>query len=118
MPQLQGFYAGGEIVKLFAQGIDGESAERIKSLYGSAALESIFSNAALTSACFCLFENDLNVSLTASKLYMHRNTLIYSINKIKRLSGLNLCRFSDAVTFILLYALSGREIVGAGGDAE
>lgn len=62
-----------------------------------------FGDKDLVSTCLCLFENDLNVSRTAGKLYMHRNTLIYRIAKLKKLTGLDVCKFSDAVTFIILY---------------
>ena len=63
----------------------------------------IISDYDLVETCFCLFENDLNVSKTAVRLYMHRNTLIYRIAKLKRLTGLDVCRFDDAVSFIILY---------------
>lgn len=46
-------------------------------------------------------ENNLNVSETARKLYMHRNTLTYRLDKIERATGLNIRNFSDAVTFRL-----------------
>ncbi len=62
-----------------------------------------FEDKDLVATCLCLFENDLNVSRTAGKLYMHRNTLIYRIAKLKKLTGLDVCKFSDAVTFIILY---------------
>ena len=45
------------------------------------------------------FENNLNVSETARQLYIHRNTLVYRLEKIKRLTGLELTNFDDAVTF-------------------
>ncbi len=45
------------------------------------------------------FENNLNVSETARQLYIHRNTLVYRLDKIKRLTGLELTSFDDAVTF-------------------
>ncbi len=69
-----------------------------------------FADEDLVKTCFCLFENDLNVSRAAGELYMHRNTLIYRIAKLKRLTGLDVCRFADAVTFIILYrSYCGRE---------
>jgi carbohydrate diacid regulator len=43
------------------------------------------------------FENNLNTSETARQLYIHRNTLLYRIEKIFRLTGLDLKRFDDAV---------------------
>jgi carbohydrate diacid regulator len=45
------------------------------------------------------FENNLNVSETARQLYIHRNTLVYRLEKIKRLTGLELTSFDDAVIF-------------------
>lgn len=43
------------------------------------------------------FENNLNVSETARKLFVHRNTLVYRIEKIKKLTGLDLREFEDAI---------------------
>lgn len=68
-----------------------------------------FSDRELVKTCFCLFENDLNVSQTANRLYMHRNTLIYRIKKMKKLTGLDVCKFGDAVTFIILYNSYAKE---------
>ena len=45
------------------------------------------------------FENNLNVSETARKLFVHRNTLVYRLEKIKKLAGLDLREFDDAITF-------------------
>jgi carbohydrate diacid regulator len=45
------------------------------------------------------FENDLNVSETARELYIHRNTLVYRLDKLQKLTRLDLRKFSDAITF-------------------
>ncbi|MBR4769288.1 MAG: helix-turn-helix domain-containing protein [Lachnospiraceae bacterium] len=45
------------------------------------------------------FANNLNVSETSRKLYCHRNTLVYRLNKIQRQTGLDLTNFDDAITF-------------------
>lgn len=45
------------------------------------------------------FENSLNISETARKLFVHRNTLVYRIEKIKRITGLDLRNFEDAIVF-------------------
>ena len=45
------------------------------------------------------FENNLNVSKTAESLYVHRNTLVYRLEKIRKLTGLDLREFDHAVTF-------------------
>lgn len=45
------------------------------------------------------FENNLNVSETARQLYIHRNTLVYRMEKLQKLIGLDMRNFDDAVTF-------------------
>ncbi len=45
------------------------------------------------------FENNLNVSETSRKLFVHRNTLVYRVEKIKKLTGLDLRNFDDAIVF-------------------
>ncbi len=45
------------------------------------------------------FENNLNVSETSRQLFVHRNTLVYRIEKIQKSSGLDLRNFDDALTF-------------------
>lgn len=48
------------------------------------------------------FENNLNVSETARQLYIHRNTLVYRLDKLQKLTGLDLRRFDDAVAFKIM----------------
>lgn len=43
------------------------------------------------------FENNLNVSETSRKLFVHRNTLVYRLEKIKKLTGLDLREFDNAI---------------------
>lgn len=45
------------------------------------------------------FENNLNVSETARQLYVHRNTLVYRLDKIQKITGLDLRTFDDAIIF-------------------
>lgn len=45
------------------------------------------------------FENSLNVSETARQLYIHRNTLVYRIEKLQKETGLDIRNFDDALTF-------------------
>ena len=60
------------------------------------------------------FENNLNVSVTARKLFVHRNTLVYRLEKIKKLTGLDLRQFDHAIVFkvalMVRKYLSSREI--------
>ena len=45
------------------------------------------------------FENSLNVSETSRQLYIHRNTLVYRLDKLQKSTGLDLRIFEDAITF-------------------
>ncbi len=45
------------------------------------------------------FENNLNVSETSRKLFVHRNTLVYRLDKIKKITGLDIREFDNAITF-------------------
>lgn len=45
------------------------------------------------------FENNLNVSETSRQLFVHRNTLVYRIEKIQKSTGLDIRTFDDALTF-------------------
>jgi carbohydrate diacid regulator len=45
------------------------------------------------------FENDLNVSETSRKLFVHRNTLVYRLEKIKKITGLDLRELDHAIVF-------------------
>lgn len=47
----------------------------------------------------CFFENNLNVSETSRKLFVHRNTLVYRLEKIRKITGLDLREFDHAITF-------------------
>jgi carbohydrate diacid regulator len=44
------------------------------------------------------FENNLNVSETSRQLYVHRNTLVYRIEKLQKTTGLDIRVFDDALT--------------------
>ncbi len=48
-----------------------------------------------------LFDNNLNISEASRQLYLHRNTLVYRLDKIQKSTGLDLRSFEDAITFKL-----------------
>jgi carbohydrate diacid regulator len=45
------------------------------------------------------FDNNLNISETSRKLFVHRNTLVYRLGKIKKVTGLDLREFDQAIVF-------------------
>lgn len=48
------------------------------------------------------FKNNLNISETSRNAFLHRNTLLYRIEKINKITGLNIRNFEEAMTFKLL----------------
>ena len=66
-------------------------------VFKKGSLESLDHETLMTVQSF--FENNLNVSETSRKLFVHRNTLVYRLEKIRKLSGLDLREFDHAVTF-------------------
>lgn len=79
--------------------------EKLISGYDMKAFARIFEHGDLMLAVDCFFENGMNISETARKLYMHRNTLIYRLNKIQKTTGMDLRNFEMAVTFKILRVL-------------
>ena len=65
----------------------------------------IFEDEEMLTTAETFLQNSLNVSETSRNLYMHRNTLLYRLDKIEKSTGLNLRSFSDAVSFRVLTVL-------------
>lgn len=59
----------------------------------------LINNEEMMSSINQYLNNDLIISQTSRNAFMHRNTLIYRIYKFKKLTGLNVKKFSDAVLF-------------------
>ena len=62
----------------------------------------IFDDEEMLSTAEEFLRSNLNVSETSRNLYMHRNTLLYRLDKIEKATGLNIRSFSDAVSFRVL----------------
>ncbi len=69
----------------------------LQEVFNKGSLESLDRETLMTVQSF--FENNLNVSETSRKLFVHRNTLVYRLEKIRKLTGLDLREFDHAVTF-------------------
>ncbi len=69
----------------------------LSEVFKRGSLESLDRETLMTVQSF--FENNLNVSETSRKLFVHRNTLVYRLEKIRKLTGLDLREFDHAVTF-------------------
>jgi len=69
----------------------------LKEVFKSGSIESLDSETLFTIQRF--FENNLNVSETSRGLFVHRNTLVYRLEKIKKITGLDLREFDHAIVF-------------------
>lgn len=69
----------------------------LKEVFKKGSIESLDHETLFTIQRF--FENNLNVSETSRKLFVHRNTLVYRLEKIKKITGLDLREFEDAIVF-------------------
>jgi len=58
----------------------------------------------------CFFDNDLSIAETARRLYLHRNTLVYRLDKFEKNTGLDLRNFEDAI--VVRVGLMLRELLG------
>ncbi len=69
----------------------------LREVFKTASIETLDQETLFTIQKF--FENNLNVSETSRKLFVHRNTLVYRLEKIKKITGLDLREFDHAIIF-------------------
>lgn len=91
----------GEILALLPK----SQREKIISGYDVKSFAKIFEDEAMMQTFEAFLQNGMNVTRTADIMYMHRNTLTYRINSIKKLTGLDVRDFYQALTFKLLHML-------------
>ncbi|MBR5387836.1 MAG: helix-turn-helix domain-containing protein [Clostridia bacterium] len=70
-----------------------------------ASAKEIFDDKEMTATAEAFMDNSLNVSETSRKMYLHRNTLNYRLDKIERGTGLDIRKVSDAMTFRIISVL-------------
>ncbi len=93
------------LLERFLSELSPETAEHYHSLLFNRSTARLFGEEMLyTIEMF--FRKDLNLSDTARQLYIHRNTLVYRLDKVQRQIGLDLRKFDDAVTFKMLLEMS------------
>ena len=83
--------------------------EKLKKDHLTPKILKLFEDPQVIEFCDAYFKNNLNGVVTSKKIFMHRNTLNYRINKIHKVTGLNIKNFEDAFVFkILLNLYSSR----------
>ena len=105
MPQRTGFSPKNIPLEEIISYLTKSQRERLISGYDMKNFARVFEHSDLMLAVDSFFENGMNISQTARKLYMHRNTLIYRLNKIQKTTGIDLRNFDMAVTFAILRVL-------------
>ena len=75
-------------------------------LLQDAGTKELFEDTEILDTAETFLENNLSASETSRKMYLHRNTLTYRLDKIEKATGLNIRKFADAVTFRLITILS------------
>lgn len=93
------------LLERFLMGIPQEDCQHFHSLLFNRRTAKLF-NEEMLQTIDMFFRKDLNLSDTARQLFIHRNTLVYRLDKVLRLTGLDLRHFDDAVTFKILYELN------------
>jgi len=92
------------LVKMLEDIPEGRLAEYLAELTEEQFKE-VFEDEEMLNTAECFLQTSLNVSETSRNLYMHRNTLLYRLDKIEKATGLNIRSFSDAVSFRVLTIL-------------
>ncbi|MDE6356810.1 MAG: helix-turn-helix domain-containing protein [Clostridia bacterium] len=85
--------------------LTGAQREKFVSGFDMKGFAKIFEDESMMTTAETFLACGLNVSLAARRLYMHRNTLIYRLNALKRKTGLDLRNFDMAVTFEMLHKM-------------
>ncbi len=79
---------------------------KYKKLFQQPKMKKVLENEELINTVHIFFDNNLNISIASKEGYMHRNTLVYRLDKLKSLIGLDIRHFNEAVVFgnlILFY---------------
>jgi len=84
------------LLERFLQNIPRDARKEFYDLAYSEPLKKVLNEEMLTTV-LTFFDNNLNLSEAARKLFIHRNTLIYRLEKIQKSTGLDLRNFDDAV---------------------
>jgi len=93
------------IINLMMETMGLECPDCLYSMLSSKNVMAVLEDEELISTAQAFFENNLNIAITSEKIFMHRNTLVYRIEKIHKAIGLNIRDFDDAITLKALVIL-------------
>ncbi len=82
--------------------LNGDERASISEKFLTPEIISVMKDEELVECINAFFKNNLNISETSRNAFLHRNTLLYRIEKIYKITGLNIRNFEDAMSFKLL----------------
>jgi sugar diacid utilization regulator len=87
--------------------------DKYKQIYNNNSIKKLLADEETVNTVVLFYNNNLNISIASKVGYMHRNTLIYRLDKIYNSIGLDVRNFNDAVVFenlLLFYNLIKRDL--------
>lgn len=90
--------------------VEPENLVAVSDLCSDPSVKKFFADTELVLTAQTFFDHDLNLIKTSAALIVHRNTLLYRLNKINNLLGLDIRKFDDAVTLAILISFRRTEI--------
>ena len=91
-----------KLCKTFSSCLNPDEQAAISEKFLTPEIREVMSDKELIDCINAFFKNNLNISETSRNAFLHRNTLLYRIDKIHKITGLNIRNFEEAMTFKLL----------------
>lgn len=91
------------------QNLDEQSLGSVSNMLSDSNVKKFFADSELLTTVEFFFKNNLNITKASKEASLHRNTLIYRLEKIKKMIGLDIRDFEDAVTLEVLMILKKLE---------
>lgn len=89
--------------------LDADRRVALKNNFLKEPITKILNDTELAESLKSFFENNLNISETSRNTFVHRNTLVYRLDKIQKVTGLDARKFEDAISIRLYMWLKNRD---------
>ena len=89
--------------------LDADKRVALKNRFLNDSINKILEDTEICESLKSFFENNLNISETSRNTFVHRNTLVYRLDKIQKITGLDVRNFEDAVCMRLFMWIKSRE---------
>ena len=85
-----------DVLKILETNMNKETIEKFDELFEKKGIKEFLNDEELKISIKSLFDNNLNLSVASKKNFMHRNTLVYRVEKVKKMTGFDAKSFEDA----------------------